>query len=214
MKKTKWILLFVIIFVLFLGCLAVLDYYSLLPKKAYSNEDFGISTYRSSKDYDQDGIDDQTDLLMGAREYVAKKPKYKSKYYASGYPDDEYGVCTDVVAQAFLHAGYDLRELVDEDIRANPEEYEISVVDKNIDFRRVKNLMVFFERNAQKLSVDKSQIDQWQGGDIVIFPHHIAIVSSKRNKQGVSYIIHHGGQPVYEEDALARYEIIGHYRWK
>ncbi len=207
-------MLFVIIFGLFLGCLAVLDYYSLLPKKAYSNEDFGISTYQSSKDYDQDGIDDQTDLLMGAREYVAKKTKYKSKYYASRYPDDEYGVCTDVVAQAFLQAGYDLRELVDEDIRAHPEEYEISVVDKNIDFRRVKNLMVFFERNAQKLSVDKSQIDQWQGGDIVIFPHHIAIVSSKRNKQGVSYIIHHGGQPVYEEDALDRYEIIGHYRWK
>jgi len=28
-----------------------------------------------------------------------------------------------------------------------------------------------------------------------------------------SYIIHHGGQPVYEEDSLHRYEIIGHYRW-
>ena len=58
------------------------------------------------------------------------------------------------------------------------------------------------------------QIAKWQGGDIVIFPNHIAIVSDRRNKEGIPYIIHHGGQPVYEEDALKRYKgnILGHYR--
>ena len=47
---------------------------------------------------DNDGIDDQTDILNNVREYIKTKPKYKSKYYGTGYPDDEYGVCTDVVA--------------------------------------------------------------------------------------------------------------------
>jgi hypothetical protein len=58
------------------------------------------------------------------------------------------------------------------------------------------------------------QIEKWQGGDIVIFPNHIAVVSDRRNKEGIPYIIHHGGQPVYEEDALKRYKgsILGHYR--
>lgn len=48
------------------------------------------------------GVDDQTDILNSTREYIATKPKYKSKYYNSGYSDDEYGVCTDVIAFALL----------------------------------------------------------------------------------------------------------------
>ena len=50
------------------------------------------------------------------REYISTKPKYKSKYYDGGYSVDEYGVCTDVVANGLLGAGYDLRELVNNDI--------------------------------------------------------------------------------------------------
>ena len=56
--------------------------------------------YLSQRDSDGDGIDDQTDILESARSYLATRPKYKSKYYAGGYPDDGYGVCTDVVIQA------------------------------------------------------------------------------------------------------------------
>lgn len=80
----------------------VLSYFHLIPKRSYSNADFGIFDYVSEVDFDQDGEDNQTDILMGARAYVKSKPKYQSKYYASGFPNDEYGVCKDVVSYAFL----------------------------------------------------------------------------------------------------------------
>ena len=54
----------------------------------------------------------------------------------------------------------------------------------------------------------------FQKGDIVVFDKHIAIISEKRNKKGIPYIIHNSGNFKYVEDALTRYNIIGHYRWK
>ena len=45
-------------------------------------------------DADGDGVDDQTDVLDNALAYVDTRPKYKSRYYQTGYPDDGYGVCT------------------------------------------------------------------------------------------------------------------------
>ncbi len=184
--------------------------------KTYSNADFGIADYHSSVDRDGDGVDDQSDILAGAREYVAKKPMYMSKYYEGGYPDDGYGVCTDVVAQAMLSAGYDLMELVDDDIERDRSDYDSDVGDKNIDFRRVRNLIVYFRHTANELTTDIDEISEWQGGDIVIFEGHIGIVSDKRNKKGVPLVIHHGSenQPEYEQDILELREdmIIGHFR--
>ena len=196
------------IFVLIIG-----NKYNLLPKKAYDNEHFGIENYISENDKDGDNIDDQTDILQSAIAYVNTKPKYKSVYYATGYPDDEYGVCTDVVGFALLNSGYDLMQEVNDHIVANRELYpEIETPDKNIDFRRVRNLKIYFENTAEVLTNDINDIDAWQGGDIVIFPGHIGIVSDKRNKKGIPYLIHNGGQPKYEEDVLAGMEVIGHYR--
>lgn len=183
--------------------------------KSYSNSYFNIETYVSEVDKDQDGIEDQRDILKNVKEYVETNPKYKSKYYAGGYSDDEYGVCTDVVAVALLEAGYDLMHLVHQDILADRMAYQIDVVDQNIDFKRVVNLHVYFERHTIKLTNDIYNIDQWQGGDIVVFEKHIGIVSDKRNKKGVPYIIHHAGpfQKRYEEDALESMEkVVGHYR--
>lgn len=185
------------------------------PVEAMENEDFGIPDVQSSVDMDGDGIDDQTDILQGARDYIATGPVYKSKYYATGYPDDQYGVCTDVVANAMKAAGYDLMKLVNADILAEPGTYGIEEPDINIDFRRVKNLKVYFARNAVSLTTDIREIGEWQGGDIVIFEDHIGIVSDKRNNDGVSYVIHHNSplQAAYEEDILEkRDDIVGHYR--
>ncbi|MCQ4818467.1 DUF1287 domain-containing protein, partial [[Eubacterium] rectale] len=53
-------------------------------------------------------------MLNNANNYIKTNPKYTSKYYNTGYPNDEYGVCTDVVAFALKDAGYDLMELVNE----------------------------------------------------------------------------------------------------
>lgn len=189
--------------------------FNVIPHRAYSSEYFGIENFRSSQDADRDGIDDQTDILEGARVYISTEPKYKSRYYETGYPDDGYGVCTDVVAFALLDAGYDLMELVDEDIAFHPESYDIGEADKNIDFRRVKNLSVYLENNAVCLTTELSDIEQWQGGDIVVFSRHIGIVSDVRNKKGIPFVIHHANpvQIRYEEDILETWgEITGHYR--
>ncbi len=214
MKKKKLIILSIITIVLLI-LLYLLYYFNLIPHKKYPNEFFGIKAYVSLIDKDNDGIDDQTDILMNARNYIATKPKYKSKYYSSGYPDDEYGVCTDVVAFSLKDAGYDLRELVNEHIKANRNLYDIDVVDKNIDFRRVLNLKTYFDDNAISLTTDILKLEEWQGGDIVVFARHIGIVSDKRNYKGINFVIHHASpyQKYYEEDILEHHnDIIGHYR--
>ena len=192
------IILGIIIAILVICFLYMFNY---IPHKKYSNADFDIETYISSIDKDEDGIDDQTDILNNVRNYIATKPKYKSKYYAGGYPDDEFGVCTDVVAFGLKDAGYDLMLLVDEDIKNNQDKYNIETVDKNIDFRRVKNLKIYFDNNALTLTTDVSRIEEWQGGDIVVFEKHIGVVSDKRNKHGVPFVIHHANsyQRYYEE---------------
>ena len=212
MKKKISILLEITLFLLIIYSINRLF---IEDKKIYQNKDFNIKNYISVVDYDNDGIDDQSDILKGALEYIKTKPKYKSKYYSTGYPLDNYGVCTDVVAKALKSAGYDLMELVYQDISSNKKEYDIDKIDKNIDFRRVKNLIIYFKRNTISLTTDISKIDKWQGGDIVIFKKHIGVVSNKRNKFGVPYIIHHESpyQLHYEEDILGtRSDIVGHYR--
>lgn len=193
----------------------ILYLFNYIPHKKYSNDDFNIKTYKSNIDKDGDEVDDQTDILNNVRAYISTNPKYKSNYYANGYPDDEYGVCTDVVAFGLKGAGYDLMQLVNEDIINNRSDYDVEIIDKNIDFRRVVNLKVYFENNAIPLTTDIRKIDEWQGGDIVIFSNHIGIVSDKRNRKGITFVIHHGSpyQRYYEEDILeSRKDIVGHYR--
>lgn len=186
-----------------------------MPAKKYSNSYFNIQTYISNNDKDGDGIDDQTDILNGVRDYISTNPKYKSKYYETGYPNDNYGVCTDVIAFGLLNAGYDLRMLVNEDIKKNKNNYEIDNIDINIDFRRVKNIKIYLENNAISLPTEFNKIDTWQGGDIVVFKNHIGIVSNNRNKKGIPFLIHHANsyQRLYEEDVLeGRNDIVSHYR--
>jgi hypothetical protein len=215
MKKSKIIIIIAILFVIILSLLYFAYIFNFIPHKKYTNDYFNIENYVSSVDKDNDGIDDQSDILKSAREYIATKPKYKSNYYENGYPDDGFGVCTDVVDEALLGAGYDLKTLVNEDIKSNQDNYNIDVIDKNIDFRRVNNLKIYFDNNAISLTTDIYDIESWQGGDIVVFKKHIGIVSDNRNKNGISFVIHHASQyqRFYEEDILeTRNDIIGHYR--
>ena len=215
MKKRITIITTLIIVILIIIVLYALYHFNYIPHKKYTNKDFNIMTYKSKIDKDNDGIDDQTDILNNARDYIKTKPKYKSKYYTTGYPNDEYGVCTDVVAFALKDAGYDLMVLVNEDIKANKDLYKIDTIDKKIDFRRVQNLKIYLDNNAISLTTDINKIDKWQGGDIVVFKKHIGIVSDNRNKKGINFIIHHANfyQRYYEEDILEyRDDIVGHYR--
>ena len=188
-------------------------------KPSYSAEYFEIEVIKSNTDKDDDGIDDYTDILLGARAEAKRKPEYKSVYYAGGYPPDTEGVCTDVIWRALRDAGYLLKDMIDADIKANPNEYPRvnGKPEPNIDFRRVPNLKVYFERNHIKLTNDLTRIEEWQPGDIVVFGSmHIGVISDKRNERGVPYLIHNGGQPNREEDILELYDkyepISGHYR--
>ena len=190
--------------------------WNVLPQKYYSAKDFGIQTVISNADYNGNGIDDYTDIVAGARRDAKNRPRYDGSYQEGGYPPDNIGVCTDVVWRAFKNAGYSLKDMVDKDIEENIEAYPRTdgIGDPNIDFRRVPNLKVFFERHAVSLTLDTSKIEEWQPGDIVTYGEkHIAIVSDRRNKHGVPYIIHNAGQPRREEDALEREDISGHFRF-
>lgn len=214
--RKKILIIFIIIFLIF-ALISILYVLNVVPHKQYNNSDFNIETYISNIDKDNDGIDDQTDILNNVKRYIKTKPKYQSKYYGTGYPDDGYGVCTDVVAFGLKDAGYNLMELVNEDVINHKERYNIDTIDKNIDFRRVKNLDVYFKNNHISLTTDLSKIEEWQGGDIIVFKDHIGIISDKRNKKGIPFLIHHANpmQLNYEEDILELYDknyIIGHYR--
>lgn len=215
-KKNIKIFLILCVIAVLCGCGYLFAHYQhTSPKRLPDRYGAEIPQVHSSVDKDNDGIDDQTDILQGALDYVASRPKYKSKYYRTGYPNDGYGVCTDVVAFALKNAGYDLMTLVQQDIEANPADYDIDEPDQNIDFRRVKNLRVYFSHSAISLTTDISVIEEWQGGDIVVFKNHIGIVSDRRNENGVPYVIHHNDpwQRTYEEDILEdREDIVGHYR--
>lgn len=184
-----------------------------------------IPTLACPTDKDGDGLDDLEDIVAGAKAEVERQPQYRSAYYQKGYPPESEGVCTDVVWRAFRDAGYDLKGLVDQDIRANMSKYPRveGKPDPNIDFRRVPNLVVFLRRNAQELTLevkpdDVENLTLWQAGDIVTYdlPHeHIAIVSDKRRPDGVPYILHNSGPTPKESDQLQSWpsEMTGHFRF-
>ena len=192
--------------------LAVLSFF--FGMEAWNLARHGIVTVYSGIDFDHDLIDDYRDMMLGARAYVRTKPVYDDSYVSGGYPEKGRGVCTDVIWKAFRAAGYDFKAMVDADIAKNPSAYPLpgGTPDPNIDFRRVVNLKVYFERHWQALTTDLTAIDQWQPGDVVVYDGHVAVVSDKRNEAGQPYIIHHAGHGPFEEDALGYKTILGHYR--
>ena len=198
------------------------------PKPTLENEELIIERITCTSDQDGDGLNDLDDIVEGARKDIEKKPRYTDAYYDGGYPPDNEGVCTDVIWRAFKNAGFLLKDMVDEDIQNNLELYPRvqGRPDPNIDFRRVKNLCVFFERFATPLTIELIPLDienlkEWQAGDIVVFDdpmEHIAIISDIRNKDGVPYIIHNSGPYTQENDMLIFWDenyspLIAHYRF-
>ena len=74
----------------------------------------------------------------------------------------------------------------------------------------MRNLRVYFAANAEVLTTDVHDIDAWQAGDIVIFTDHIGMISDRRSRTGIPYVIHHANplQLRYEEDILEKYSDI------
>lgn len=214
--------------VLTLGVVALLCYCHFVFQDAFFffKGEVIIDKLICESDLDNDGISDMDDIIQGARLEIFNHTKYQSNYYEGGYPPEIEGVCTDVIWRALKNTGYDLKANMDKDILENPEDYSNGVIvpDPNIDFRRVKNQLVFFKRYATSLTTEvkpynKKNLYQWQPGDIVVLKKsdHVAIVSDKRRKDGVPYVLHNASTYAKEENLLLKWSkdgrIIGHYRF-
>lgn len=215
-KRKSHIIIIVTLAILIVISFAALIFYNIMPSKTYTAEDFNIKVVLSPVDFNNNKIDDYTDIRIGAKKDCDNKPKYNGKYCKNGYPPDNIGVCTDVVWRAFKNAGYCLRDMIDKDIQRRPEDYTyVKKRDNKIDFRRVKNLRTFFDKYAQSLTIDLSDIESFQPGDIVIFRDgkHIGIISDKRTRSGKPLLLHNSGQPVREEYYFKRDKMTKHYRF-
>lgn len=158
---------------------------------------------------------------------VVTEYDHANGYYAGGEPPPYTGVCTDVISRAFSGVSVDFRSLVHSDILKYPTLYP-AAGDRNIDYRRVKNLKIFLDRKAtvlpNELTPDnRTSYEQWQTGDIVIFDElpvshlwHIGIVAHERRDDGIPYIIdNHGyGTSIVITPLDWPTQVIGHYRWK
>jgi uncharacterized protein YijF (DUF1287 family) len=167
-----------------------------------------------------------TDLAHAAEELTAQRVRYDPSYFSIPYPNGDVpadrGVCTDVVIRAYRKLGIYLQREVHEDMRANfdayPRLWGLSRPDRNIDHRRVPNLMTFFARNGVVKTISHEAND-YQPGDIVCWDlgrgvTHIGIVSSRRSTDGSRYlIVHNIGAGQVLEDCLFNFRIIGHYQF-
>lgn len=166
-------------------------------------------------------------LSQAALELTKDKVRYDPTYYTIPYPNGDVpadrGVCTDVIIRVYRKLGIDLQKNVHEDMKVNfslyPQKWGMRRTDRNIDHRRVPNLMVFFSRKGIKLPITQTATD-YQPGDIVTWDlpgnlTHIGIVVNRKSADGKRYVIVHNigaGQVV--EDCLFSWKITGHYQYK
>ncbi len=165
-------------------------------------------------------------LSKAALELTNQKVIYDPSYFSIDYPNGDVprdkGVCTDVVIRAYRKLGIDLQKEVHEDMRANfniyPKIWGLKTTDKNIDHRRVPNLMTYFKRQGAEKPITQNANDYFPG-DVVCWNlrgaiTHIGIVVNKKSKDGKrNLIVHNIGTGQVLEDCLFDFKIIGHYRF-
>nr|WP_321412597.1 DUF1287 domain-containing protein [uncultured Carboxylicivirga sp.] len=161
--------------------------------------------------------------MLLTHQHVVYDPSYFSISYPGGDVPADKGVCTDVIIRAYRMFKIDLQKEVHEDMKANfnlyPKNWGLTTTDKNIDHRRVPNLMKYFERYGTVLSKSQNPED-YNPGDIVCWNlggsvTHIGIVSNIKSTNQTRYqIIHNIGAGQVLEDCLFRYTIIGHYQFQ
>ena len=166
-------------------------------------------------------------LSKAALELTRLLVYYDPSYFTIAYPNGDIpidkGVCTDVIIRAYRKLGIDLQKEVHEDMKANfskyPKIWGLSKTDRNIDHRRVPNLMVFFTRQGTVKPITNNASD-YVPGDIVCWNlggavTHIGLVVNRKSTDGNRNLIVHnigGGQIL--ADCLFEYKIIGHYQYQ
>jgi len=191
-------------------------------------------------DANHNGNNDSKDIVIGAKKQLQIKAKnifvkgsMQPNYYRGGDPPEEWALCTDIIARSFKEAGFDLRVLVNEDIKKDIDKYPLKAIwkqnvpDIDIDYRRIQNLEVFFKRNAQNLTIkfnpsDEANLNSWLPGDVVFFDmdgdgysDNVGIISDSTTRNGTPKIIYNYIDPGYTTEAnlLSNKKITGHYRY-
>ena len=166
-------------------------------------------------------------LSNAACELTKQKVTYDPGYYNITYPNGDIpkdkGVCADVIIRAYRKVGIDLQKEVHEDMSNHfslyPNIWGLAAPDKNIDHRRVPNLMKFFSRKGKVLPITQNPYD-YKPGDIICWDLgngrlHIGIVVNYKSGDGKrNLVVHNIGYGQVLADCLFEYAIIGHYRYK
>ena len=161
-------------------------------------------------------------LIEQTTQTLSYDPAYVKLDYPNGDLPLERGVCADVVVRALRKGGLDLQQAVHEDMKTNfsayPNKWRARGTDRNIDHRRVANLMTWFARQRKALPLSKQAAD-YQPGAVVAWELsngllHIGMVSNVKvagtDRYGVVHNINSGAKL---EDVLFAWKIIGHYRY-
>lgn len=166
-------------------------------------------------------------LSEAALELTDQKVTYDPSYFSIDYPNGDVpcdkGVCTDVIIRAYRKLGVDLQKEIHEDMKFNfnlyPKIWGLKTTDKNIDHRRVPNLMTYFKRKGTEKAITNNP-SNYLPGDVVCWnlggaTTHIGIVVNKKsNDDKRNLIVHNIGTGQVLEDCLFSFKIIGHYRYK
>lgn len=151
---------------------------------------------------------------------------YDASYVKLGYPNGdvpkETGVCADVIVRAFRAGGIDLQKELHEDMTGNfskyPKKWGARRPDRNIDHRRVPNLMTWFDRQGKSQPMTKDN-KAYLPGDVVAWELgsglvHIGMVSKIKIEGAERYaVVHNIGVGAQLEDVLFAWKMIGHYRY-
>ncbi len=165
-------------------------------------------------------------LAAAAIERTHHTVRYDPGYVGIAYPNGDVpadsGVCSDEVIRSYRALGIDLQKEVHEDMKAHFSAYPKGsrTLDRNIDHRRVPNLMVFFSRQGETLPITKNAGD-YSPGDLVTWdldpkrgiPHIGIVVDQKSPQSGRYLIVHNIGEGPQMEDVLFEWKITGHYRY-
>lgn len=99
-----------------------------------------------------------------------------------------------------------------------PKIWGLTKTDKNIDHRRVPNLMTYFSRQGTMKKISTSSAD-YTPGDIVAWnlgggTTHIGILIDQKSTDGKRWlVVHNIGRGQEISDCLFSYKIIGHYMY-
>ena len=141
-----------------------------------------------------------------------KRPKYDPSYVLlkdkDGDAPDSTGVCTDLVIRAYRSIGLDLQEEVQNYLKSQGFS-----TDKNIDHRRCKNLIMYFENSNLFSRINE---EDYKPGDIIFWildsgKDHAGIVSDTKSKKDY-LMLHHLHTYPSEDNVLRNWKIIKHYR--